>query len=134
MPRSWLTSVVSALGLALALGPAMAVPRPSKSGAARTQTGNASLYSPASSGAKTASGARFDPDKMTAASKTLPLGAKARVTNTGTGKSVKVTITDRGPFVKGRILDVSPKAAKRLGMTHDGVAPVKVKAVAAPGR
>ena len=101
--------------------------------AGKTQTGHASFYSRYLAGKKTASGDHFDPQKLTAASKTLPLGTKARVTNTETGKSVQVTVTDRGPFAKGRILDVSPKAAERLGMKHDGVAEVKVKPVKLPG-
>jgi rare lipoprotein A len=64
---------------------------------------------------------------MTAASRTLPLGTVAKVTNQKTGQSVAVEVNDRGPYAKGRILDVSEKAATRLGMKHDGVAPVKVQ-------
>jgi rare lipoprotein A len=94
------------------------------------QKGKASYYR--LPGRKTASGKTMKPHALTAASKTLPLGTKARVTNLETGKSVKVTVNDRGPYAKGRILDVSPKAAKVLGMKQDGVAPVKVKPVAPP--
>jgi len=96
------------------------------------QRGKASYYR--MSGQKTASGKIMKPGKLTAASKTLPLGAKARVVNTETGKSVKVTVTDRGPYVKGRILDVSPKAADKLGMKGDGVAEVKVKPLEIPAK
>jgi len=70
---------------------------------------------------------------MTAASPSLPLGTKAKVTNARNGKSVQVTVTDRGPYAKNRILDVSPMAARRLGMKTKGVAPVTVKPVHLPG-
>lgn len=98
------------------------------------QTGVASYFSPELAGKTTASGAPAAPGAMTAASPTLPLGATAKVTNTETGQSVHVTVTDRGPFAKGRILDVSPKAADRLGMKEDGVAKVKVQPVKVPRR
>lgn len=97
---------------------------------AHPQRGLASYYRPSRLHSKMANGKRARPGALTAASKTLPLGAKAKVTNLETGQSVKVTVTDRGPHVKGRILDVSPKAADRLGMKDDGVAPVKVKPLA----
>lgn len=69
---------------------------------------------------------------MTAASPSLPFGTKAKVTNKETGQSANVTVTDRGPFVEGRILDVSPKAAHKLGMKTSGVAEVRVEPVEAP--
>ena len=94
----------------------------------------ASYYGPSRVHRKTASGARVRSDEMTAASRTLPLGTRARVTNTRNGKSAEVTITDRGPFTGHRILDVSPKAARRLGMTSSGVARVTVKPLRAPKR
>jgi rare lipoprotein A len=83
-------------------------------------------------GTKTAGGAPAKDGKLTAASKSLPLGTKAKVTNVETGKSVKVTVTDRGPYKKGRIIDVSRKAAVKLGMKDDGVAPVKVTPLKVP--
>jgi rare lipoprotein A len=97
----------------------------------KTRTGVASYYGAGDgkAGDKTASGKPMKPHRMTAASRTLPLGTRARVTNRETGKSVQVTVTDRGPYAKGRILDVSPKAAEKLGMKDDGVAPVKIKPV-----
>lgn len=98
----------------------------------QVQRGKASYYRPA--GKITASGHPARPQALTAASKTLPLGARAKVTNVETGKSVRVTITDRGPYAKGRILDVSPKAAEKLGMKDDGVAPVKVKPESVPAK
>lgn len=68
-----------------------------------------------------ASGGRFDPGSLTAAHRTLPFGTKVRVTDPKTGRSVIVTINDRGPFGKGRILDVTPAAARALGMIDRGV-------------
>lgn len=108
-------------------------PSPSKSEAsAKPQSGEASYYGTHDAGETTASGAPFDPTKMTAASPTLPFGTKAKVTNKETGQSVNVTITDRGPYAKDRILDVSPKAADHLGMKTDGTAQVKVEPLHAP--
>ena len=101
---------------------------------AKPQRGLASYYRPSKVGTKTASGAPARDGRLTAASKTLPLGTKAKVTNVETGKSVKVTVTDRGPYRKGRIVDVSPKAADKLGLKHDGVAPVKVTPLKVPSR
>lgn len=109
-----------------------APPRHEVHHAAKPQKGLASYYRPTRLRQKMANGRAPKPGGLTAASKTLPLGAKAKVTNTDTGKSVKVTVTDRGPYAKGRILDVSPKAADKLGMKTDGVAPVKVKPLAEP--
>jgi rare lipoprotein A len=73
-----------------------------------------------------ASGGRFNPNAMTAAHKTLPFGTKVRVTNRNNGRSVVVTINDRGPYVGGRIIDLSKAAASAVGMTGSGVAPVSV--------
>jgi len=77
-------------------------------------------------GRKTASGQRYSPNKLTAASKTLPLGTEVLVTNLDTGANVKVLINDRGPYVKGRILDLSVRSAKLLGFKHEGLAKVKI--------
>ena len=99
----------------------------------RTQTGMASVYSHKFAGKKTASGSRFKPNALTAASRKLPLNSKAKVTNRETGQSTNVTITDRGPYKKGRVIDLSPKAAKQIGVTkQQGVAPVVVKPLAPP--
>lgn len=89
--------------------------------------GVASWYGPRFSGKKTASGDTFDETKLTAAHKTLPLGSKARVTHLGNGKSVEVLINDRGPFVEGRMIDLSRAAAKALGMVGNGIAKVQVE-------
>lgn len=75
---------------------------------------------------KTASGEIFDPHKMTAAHRTLPFGTRLRVTDVSTGRSVTVRVNDRGPFVRGRIVDLSYSAAQRLGIIKKGVARVKV--------
>ena len=92
------------------------------------QVGEASFYGPGFHGKKTATGEKFDQNKNTAAHPTLPLGTEATVTNLETGASVDVKINDRGPYVKGRDIDLSKSAAKELGMTKDGVAPVKIEA------
>jgi peptidoglycan lytic transglycosylase len=94
------------------------------------QVGKASWYGPYHEGKETASGEIFDPHKLTAAHPTLPLGSTATVTNLETGKSVKVKITDRGPYVKGRKIDLSQAAARKIGMTKTGVAKVKIVATA----
>jgi rare lipoprotein A len=91
------------------------------------QVGDASWYGPAQNGKETASGETFDQNKLTAAHPTLPLGTKAVVTNLETGKSVAVTINDRGPYVKGRKIDLSRAAAQKIGMTKEGVAKVKIE-------
>jgi len=88
--------------------------------------GVASFYS---EGQETASGERFDPHELTAAHPTLPFGTRLQVTNVATGKSVTVRVNDRGPFVGGRVVDVSYSAAQALGMVHSGVANVKVDVV-----
>lgn len=80
------------------------------------QIGRASWYGPGFQGKKTASGQWFNQDQFTAAHRSLPLGTKAKVTNLQNGKEVEVTINDRGPFVRGRIIDLSRAAARQLTM------------------
>lgn len=91
------------------------------------QMGKASYYSDKFIGRPTANGEIFRQNKLTAASKTLPFGTKVKVKNLSNGKTVKVRINDRGPFVEGRIIDLTTKAAKRLGMIRQGIAPVEIK-------
>ncbi|MGF7230895.1 septal ring lytic transglycosylase RlpA family protein [Arachidicoccus sp.] len=91
------------------------------------ETGKASYYAGKFIGRKTANGETFRKRKLTAASKTLPFGTRVKVTNLSNGRSVKVRINDRGPFVKGRILDLSWKAAKRIDMLDAGVVSVRLK-------
>lgn len=92
-----------------------------------TQNGKASYYAKKFNGKKTASGEKFRSSKRTAAHKTLPFGTKVKVTNLKNGRSVKVKINDRGPFVAGRIIDLSKKAARKIGMLEEGVASVEIK-------
>jgi rare lipoprotein A len=93
---------------------------------AHTFAGIASYYS---EGTRTASGERFDAHELTAAHPTLPFGTRLRLTNMTTGKSVTVRVNDRGPFVRGRVVDVSYSAAESLGMIGLGVARVKLDVV-----
>ncbi len=92
-----------------------------------TENGKASYYGNEFNGRKTASGTVYNKNKLTAAHKTLPFGTVVTVKNTLNGKTVKVTITDRGPFVKGRIIDLSEKAASDIEMINQGVAQVQLK-------
>jgi len=107
-----------------------AEPQVDRSG--RKQKGTASYYGKHFTHKKTASGALLDPNKKTAASKTLPLGTKAEVTNKENGKKTEVVVTDRGPYAKDRVIDVTPKAAEELGMKKEGVTEVEVKPVEVP--
>ncbi len=91
-----------------------------------TETGKASYYADKFAGRRTASGDIFRQQKMTAAHKTLPFGTRVKVKNLSTGKTIKVRINDRGPFVPGRIIDLSKKAARRLGIIEVGVQPVSI--------
>ena len=93
------------------------------SSAAMAESGIASVY--AYSGGKTASGERAQPGALTAAHRTLPFGTQVRVTNKRNGRSVTVRINDRGPFVRGRVIDLTPAAARALGFS--GLAPVTVE-------
>jgi rare lipoprotein A len=88
--------------------------------------GVASFYS---EGGRTANGEKFDPHELTAAHPSLPFGTKLRVTNTSNGQSVTVRVNDRGPFVQGRVVDVSYSAAQALGMVGSGTAKVKLDVV-----
>jgi rare lipoprotein A len=105
------------------------------SGHHRTQAlqGTASYYGGRFHGRKTASGERFNQNAMTAAHKTLPLGTKVRVTNLRNGETVDVKINDRGPYIKGRIIDLSKGAARRLGMIRSGIAKVRLEVVSESG-
>jgi rare lipoprotein A len=92
---------------------------PAKPGA--TERGKVSLYGPGFEGKTTASGERFDPEALTMAHPSLPFGTRVRVTNLENQRSVEVVVNDRGPFVAGRIADLSVAAARRIGMIADGV-------------
>jgi rare lipoprotein A len=100
---------------------------------AHKRLGKASFYAPMFAGRKMANGNRMDPHSNNAASKTLPLGTTAKVTNLETGKSAVIIIQDRGPYVPGRIVDLSPATAMEIGITRrQGVAMVVVAPIAVP--
>lgn len=88
--------------------------------------GMASYYGESFRGHRTASGEAFDPDSLTAAHRTLPFGTCLRVESAATGRSVRVRVTDRGPYAKGRIIDLSEAAARALDLLRQGVARVRL--------
>ena len=138
-----LVAVLGPPGLALLLGCAVVhPPRPLEAAPAATSSGpeprpeveaprrpaprdgergKASYYADSLAGRKTASGERYDTKQLTAAHRTLPFGTKLKVTNQRNGKSVIVRINDRGPFIKGRVIDLSRGAARQLGFISAGV-------------
>lgn len=93
------------------------------------QQGKASWYGGKHHGGPTASGERFNKFAMTAAHRTLRMNTRVRVTNLRNGRTVEVRINDRGPFTKGRIIDLSEAAARQLGMLDAGVVPVRVEVI-----
>lgn len=104
-------------------------PFASHKNAAETKVASQGLASFYTEGTQTASGEKFDTHELTAAHRTLPFGTRLRVTNVATGRSVTVRVNDRGPFVPGRVVDVSYSAAETLGMVGGGVAKVKLDVV-----
>lgn len=88
--------------------------------------GVASFYSDGFNGKKTASGERYNKNKLTAAHRTLPLGTKIKVSRTDNGQAVVVKVNDRGPYIKGRVVDLSRAAAEKIGLTT-GVGTIQVK-------
>jgi rare lipoprotein A (peptidoglycan hydrolase) len=93
----------------------------------KTQIGTASHYGRAHAGRMTASGERFNPEAMTCAHRTLPLGSVVKVTDIATGKQVSVKVNDRGPYIRGRILDLSERAARELGGGDHGLLHVSIE-------
>ena len=93
------------------------------------QIGIASYYGREFHRKLTANGQRFNMYKVSAAHKTLPLGTRVKVTNLNNGKSIRLTINDRGPFKKGRILDLSYKAAQKLGFVNEGTTKVRIDVI-----
>ena len=93
------------------------------------QIGIASYYGKEFHRKLTANGQRFNMYKVSAAHKTLPLGTRVKVTNLNNGKSIRLTINDRGPFKKGRILDLSYKAAQKLGFVNEGTTKVRIDVI-----
>ncbi len=132
-------TLVACVGSGCAIAPPQPTvksPSTAKSGLDRNgnkQVGMASFYAAKFTGRKMADGTRMDPREDNAASKTLPLGTTARVTNLQTGRSAVVTIQDRGPYVKGRIVDLSPATAREIGMSREaGLAQVEVTPLSIP--
>ncbi len=121
MGGGWRVATGLALACAVVGGDALAQPR--KQTSDKQFTGVAAYYSKGYRGA-TARGDRYDPAKFTAAHRTLPFGTRLRVTDKRTGRSVTVIVNDRGPFTKGRVLDLSLAAAKELHMIDRGLARV----------
>jgi rare lipoprotein A len=96
---------------------------------AQVQTGRASFYADKFDGHPTASGEKYRHNKLTGAHKSLPFGTKVKVTNLANNQTVEVVINDRGPYVDGRIIDVSRSAAEQLGFINQGLAEVKLEVV-----
>ena len=115
----------------VAYDPPPSSPAPAST-AGRTQKGEASFYADQFEGQKMANGETFNQASTSAASKTLPLGTKAQVKNLENGRTAVVTIEDRGPYVGGRVIDVSKRTAKRLDMVEDGTAKVEVVPLSVP--
>jgi rare lipoprotein A len=106
------------------------VPEAPRAGVTAVQEGKASWYGREQHGHMTASGERFDMHELTAAHRTLRMGSRVRVINLRNGRSVIVRINDRGPYSRGRIIDVSAAAAKQLDMMNAGVVPVRIEVLA----
>jgi rare lipoprotein A len=135
--RRFLTAAALSL-LALLAGCSTAVvttpPTPAAPPAAgNEEVGFASWYGAQHQGKRTASGEVYDMNLLTAAHRTLPFGTRLLVTNRDTSQSAEVRVNDRGPFVKGRILDVSYAAARQLGAVGAGIFPVRLRVIALPG-
>jgi rare lipoprotein A len=123
------------LGAALGTAPPPALaagPQQGPKATGATQHGIASYYHSRFNGRRMANGQRFDPRANVAAHKTLPFGTVVRVTNLKNGKSAIVRVVDRGPYVRGRIIDLAPSVAERLDMKEDGVVPVAVTLLRQP--
>lgn len=135
MQRASLLPTAAVAVLALLAGCSRAVvtspPVPAVTGL--EEVGFASWYGAQHQGRRTASGEVFDMNRLTAAHRTLPFGTRLLVTNRDTSQSTEVRVNDRGPFVDGRVLDVSYAAARQLGAVGAGIFPVKLRVIALPG-
>jgi len=131
-PALWIFAVTALLwaGCASRQPPTSALPSPVP--ASGTVYGVASWYGPGFDGHRTSSGATYDENSLTAASVLFPLGAEVRVTNLANGRAVEVTINDHGPYLHGRVIDLSHRAAIALGMIGPGTAQVRMDVLAAP--
>jgi len=124
----WLLAAALALlapGAASRAADATAVAEPTPGG----EVGVASWYGARHHGKPTASGARFDMHKLTAAHKLLPLDTRVRVTNLRNGRTVEVTVTDRGPYAGGRVIDLSARAAEALDLKKRGIGRVRIEVI-----
>jgi peptidoglycan lytic transglycosylase len=133
-PRRQVFWPLLALLIAACSVPPSRVKLPSPLDTSLTQTGIASWYGPGFHGKPTASGTIYDQNDLTAAHQTLPLGTRVMVTNLNNGRATEVTITDRGPFAKGRIIDLSYAAGRSLGMIGPGTIPVRLEVIDTPYR
>jgi rare lipoprotein A len=111
--------------------PAPVEAAPASRGGAAYERGLASYYASSLAGHRTANGETYDPFALTAAHRKLPFGTRVEV-RTASGRAVVVRINDRGPFVSGRVIDLSRRAAEELGIVHAGVAEVELRVVATP--
>lgn len=118
-----ISTFIVSTGLAM---PALALAAFTSTTPAQAQSGLASWYALHS---RTACGEKMNPSAMTAAHRTLPCGTRIKVTHRGTGRSVVVRVNDRGPFKRGRVVDLSRGAAQRIGLMHAGVAQVSLQVV-----
>ncbi|MEZ5361559.1 MAG: septal ring lytic transglycosylase RlpA family protein [Bryobacterales bacterium] len=133
--KHWLPAVFCLAVFAASCGKNLNVdlppPTPARVGA--VETGEASWYGKPYHGRRTSNGEVYDMNGLTAAHLSLPFDTRVRVTNLANGRSVELRINDRGPFLRGRVIDVSRKAAQRLDMLASGTARVRVEVTAAPG-
>jgi rare lipoprotein A len=132
--RAGRTHVLFGCGVSLLLVGACFSPAPAlaRSRHRPREVGVASFYGREWSGHRTASGERFDPGALTAAHRTLPFGTRVKVTNLENGRQIVVRINDRGPFVRGRVLDLSRAAAKKLDFLATGTATVRIDVLKSP--
>lgn len=128
--NAWVRTALAAVSIAAASGCASTRPAPGHAG---SEVGMASYYADAHQGRRTASGERFDMHALTAAHRTLPFGTRVEVTNLENGRSVVVRINDRGPFVEGRVIDLSQAAARELRFLGRGTTRVRLKVLGAGG-
>lgn len=128
-PARWLAGAICALALLVLAGCGSTPKSGGAAASGHSESGQASYYGNEFHGRKTANGERFDQGKLTAAHRTLPFGTRVKVTNTQNGKSVIVRVNDRGPFVKGRVIDLSSSAFKSLASLNAGVVPVRLQVI-----
>lgn len=128
-PARWLAAGLCTLALLMLAACSSAAKSGGGVASGHSESGQASYYGNEFHGRKTASGERFDQAKLTAAHRTLPFGTRLKVTNTQNGRSVEVRVNDRGPFVKGRIIDLSSSAFKTIASLNAGVTPVRIQVV-----